>query len=246
MHADADHLNIDLAQRVAVAPPGDHDGWSGSPAAGVVRHRLERAGAELARATSIVRYAAGSRFPRHVHGGGEEFLVLEGTFEDAHGRYPAGTYVRNPPGTAHAPWSSEGCVLFVKLWHFEPDDTMPVVVDTALGDWRLDSVGGIRTQVLHRHGPAVTWLARLPAGARLPPHRHRRGVESLVLDGTVADAAGQHGRWSWLRLPAGASSHVRAGAHGATLFVKAGHFGTGLLQAPEARPTADEAAPVER
>jgi hypothetical protein len=58
---------------------------------------LDRIGDEVARATSIVRYAPASHFSPHVHDGGEEFLVLEGTFQDEHGDYPVGSYVRNPP-----------------------------------------------------------------------------------------------------------------------------------------------------
>jgi anti-sigma factor ChrR (cupin superfamily) len=68
--------------------------WVLSPSPGVERRLLERLGDEVARATSVVRYAPGSRFARHGHGGGEEILVLEGTFADEQGTYPAGTYLR--------------------------------------------------------------------------------------------------------------------------------------------------------
>jgi len=68
-------------------------------------------------ATSIVRYSPGASYPAHSHPGGEEILVLEGTFADEHGRYPAGTYLRNPPGSTHHPYSPDGRVLFVKLGH---------------------------------------------------------------------------------------------------------------------------------
>ena len=75
---------------------------------GVDRRPLDRIGEEVARATSIVRYAPGSRFSAHTHGGGEEFIVLDGVFQDEHGDYPPGTYVRNPPGTRHTPGSEPG------------------------------------------------------------------------------------------------------------------------------------------
>jgi hypothetical protein len=65
---------------------------------GVERMMLDRIGDEVARATSLVRYAPNSTFSPHVHGGGEEFFVLEGEFGDEHRTYPAGTYVRNPIG----------------------------------------------------------------------------------------------------------------------------------------------------
>src|SRR5215469_13150683 len=87
---------------------------------------LDRTGDEVARATSIVRYAPASRFAAHTHDGGEEFLVLEGVFQDEHGDYPAGSYVRNPPTSRHTPGSAPGCMLFVKLWQFDLEDRKPV------------------------------------------------------------------------------------------------------------------------
>ena len=92
--------------------------WIASPAGGVDRKMLDRIGDEKARATSIVRYAADSAFPEHEHPLGEEFYVLEGVFSDEHGDYPAGTYVRNPDGTRHSPFSKDGCTIFVKLRQF--------------------------------------------------------------------------------------------------------------------------------
>ena len=60
--------------------------WEASPMAGVERKPLDRVGDEVARASSIVRYAAGSGYSAHTHGGGEEILVLEGVFSDEHGQ----------------------------------------------------------------------------------------------------------------------------------------------------------------
>ena len=88
-------LNADFTKRAAVHGAGIP--WLPSPVAGVERRMLDRVGDEVARATTIVRYAPGSRFSAHTHGGGEEFLVLEGVFTDEHGDYPTGSYVRNPP-----------------------------------------------------------------------------------------------------------------------------------------------------
>jgi len=92
---------------------------------------LDRIGDEVARATSIVRYAPQSRFSPHMHGGGEEFLVLDGVFQDEHGDYPVGNYVRNPPTSSHTPASEPGCTIFVKLWQFDPDDRTSVRIDTS-------------------------------------------------------------------------------------------------------------------
>src|ERR1700745_2982788 len=108
------NLNSDFNARAAV-----HSArldWTPSPIPGVDRRMLDRIGEGLARATSIVRYAPLSHFSPHTHGGGEEFLVLDGVFQDEHGDYPPGTYVRNPPTSRHTPGSAPGRVLFVKLW----------------------------------------------------------------------------------------------------------------------------------
>ena len=108
-------LNADLSQR-AVMRSSRLD-WVPSPAEGIHRKMLERDGEEVARATSIVWYAQGSQFPTHIHGGGEEILVLEGVFQDENGDYPAGTWIRSPHGSSHAPFSEKGCLIYVKVGH---------------------------------------------------------------------------------------------------------------------------------
>ena len=94
-------LNADLGRRAVALT--DELPWQWSPDRSVQRRMLDRDGEEVARATSLVKYPAGSSFPAHKHGAGEEFLVLGGVFSDEFGDYPAGTYVRNPPGSAHSP-----------------------------------------------------------------------------------------------------------------------------------------------
>ena len=76
-------LNANFQERVVLRPE-DHQ-WVPSPMPGVTRMMLDRVGEEVARATSLVRYAPQSQFSPHAHGGGEEFLVLEGVFADEHG-----------------------------------------------------------------------------------------------------------------------------------------------------------------
>src|SRR5438552_6898665 len=122
-------LHSDFSRRVPVHAA--RLPWVASPMAGVERRMLDRIGDEVARATSIVRYAAGSRFSPHTHGGGEEFLVLEGVFQGEHGEFPAGSYVRNPPTSWHTPSSATGCIRFVKLWQFDPADRKEVKLNTA-------------------------------------------------------------------------------------------------------------------
>ena len=108
-------LNADFSQRALIRPTDSP--WVASPMPGVERRMLDRIGDEVARATSIVRYAPGSHFDRHVHDGGEEILVLEGVFSDEHGDYPAGTWLRSPDGSAHQPYSETGCLIWVKTGH---------------------------------------------------------------------------------------------------------------------------------
>ena len=122
-------LNADFTRR-AVVHAGTLD-WVVSPMAGVHRRMLDRIGDEVARATSIVRYAQDSHFSPHVHDGGEEFLVLDGVFQDEHGDYPAGSYVRNPPTSRHTPGSAAGCTIFVKLWQFDLADRTQVRIATS-------------------------------------------------------------------------------------------------------------------
>src|SRR4249920_1637731 len=109
-------LNADFSRRAVIHAASL--AWTPSPIAGVERRMLDRIGEEVARATSIVRYAPQSRFSRHTHEGGEEFLVLEGVFQDEHGDFPAGCYVRNPPTSSHTPGSLPGTTIFVKLRQF--------------------------------------------------------------------------------------------------------------------------------
>ncbi|MEL6763038.1 MAG: cupin domain-containing protein, partial [Cyanobacteria bacterium J06607_6] len=155
-------LFADLNERAVVAT---HDlAWSDSPMAGVERRMIERDGAEVARATSIVRYAPNSHFSAHTHGGGEEFFVLDGTFSDEHGDYPAGTYVRNPVGSTHTPFSQDGCTILVKLWQMHPDDQQRVVVDTRTADWFPGLVDGLSVMPLHNFGSEHVALVRWAPG----------------------------------------------------------------------------------
>lgn len=162
-------LNADFALPVVIRP-GDSP-WVASPLAGVERRMLDRIGEELARATSIVRYAPGSHFSAHGHPGGEEFLVLDGVFSDERGDYPAGTYVRNPIGSRHAPFSREGCTIFVKLMQFDAADRAEVVEQPPR---RVDAGDAARPA---RAGPArVRRRAGAPAALGA---RHRASATGL-------------------------------------------------------------------
>lgn len=221
-------LNADFSQRVVLPPPTDAC-WVPSPEPGVHRYRLDRVGDEIARATSVVRYAPGSRFARHVHGGGEEFLVLEGTFSDERGDYPVGSYVRNPPGTAHEPFSRDGCTLFVKLWQFAPGDDEPVCIDTRNTPWREGLVPGLLVMPLHEFDGVSTALVRWAPHTQFNPHTHPGGEEILVLQGMFRDEHGEYPAGSWLRSPRWSRHTPFTGSEGALIYVKVGHLGATFL-----------------
>lgn len=212
-------LNADFSHKVVVDT--ERLEWQASPMKGVDRRMLDRIGGEVARATTIVRYAPGSTFSAHTHGGGEEFIVLDGVFQDEHGDYPAGTYVRNPPTTSHTQGSEAGCTIFVKLWQFDMADRTQFHKDmqAELGA----SENGVATGILHRDARETVTFAKLEAGATMTSQA-TGGTEILVISGTATvngDALGQH---AWARLPDGTTVTATAGAEGATLWMKTGHL----------------------
>ena len=198
--------------------------WSPSPQPGVERLMLDRIGEEKARATSIVRYAPDSRFPTHLHDKGEEFLVLDGTFSDQSGDFGPGVYVRNPPGSSHAPWSDGGCTIFVKLRQFDADDLARVVVDPAGAAWQSGPEAGVSRLPLHRHGGEEVRLLGLEAGSELLVPAGDGGAELLVLEGACGlDDGTVLGPWAWQRVPAGCALALRCES-GCRLYLKTGHL----------------------
>lgn len=218
-------LNADFSRRVTVDT--DQLPWVPSPQSGVERRMLDRIGDEKARATSLVRYAPGSVFPAHAHPGGEEILVLSGAFEEhgvpeGHLRHPAGSYLRNPPGSSHRPASREGAVIFVKLWQMRPEERERVHVDTTEPSrWRLQ--GDREVCPLHADEGEQVALWRLPAGAPLLL-ANEGGAEALVLAGALVDGCLRLGVHGWARWPAGDGPGVVAGSEGAVVYLKQGHL----------------------
>ncbi|MDJ0822463.1 MAG: cupin domain-containing protein [Paracoccaceae bacterium] len=217
-------LNADFSQRVVIRPD-DYD-WVDSPASGVQRMMLDRIGDEVARATTIVRFRPNSAFDAHSHGGGEEFLVLEGVFSDEHADYPAGSYVRNPIGTAHTPHIGEdGATILVKLHQFEAEDGAQKVIDTRTAGFSAED-GGMSELILHDVPTERVRLVRFAPGTERAPYVHAGGTELFVLEGTLSDEDGDYPQGSWLRFPDGAQ-HTPRSADGCLLYVKTGHL-TGL------------------
>jgi anti-sigma factor ChrR (cupin superfamily) len=212
-------LHADRSERVVIDTRTA--AWTPSPEPSVHRIMLDRDGAEVARATSIVRYAPGARFKEHQHGQGEEILVLEGEFRDEHGAYPAGTYLRNPWGTRHSPFSPQGCLLFVKLRQIPAADRRAVVVETAVASCTLDAERGAREVVLHATAAEWVALVRWPAGHADARHDHPYGEEILVLEGDLADEHGRYDAGTWLRQPPG-SAHASFTHGGCLMWMKRG------------------------
>ncbi len=216
----ADAINGDLSVRT-VADTSQMD-WAPSPSASVWRKRVHRVGpAESGQVTSVVRYEPRSRFPAHGHPEGEEILVLDGVFSDEHGDWPVGTYLLNPEGFRHAPFSDDGCVLLVKLRQFQGRERRHVVVDTQKLAWETTPVPGVSRKLLYEQSGFSdrVLLERWDPGANVGVVRYAQGAELFVLDGEFADEAGTYAAGCWLRLPIG-SQHQPRTARGCTLYVK--------------------------
>ena len=218
-------VNSDFSQRVVIAT--EELSWIPSPQAGVERRALDRIGGEVARATSLVRYAPGSVFPAHAHPLGEEFLVLDGVFSDEHGDYAAGTYVRNPPGTRHAPRTVPGCIILVKLRQMALTEQTRTIVDTTTADWQRGDVEGHERLGLYAASPTgehVT-MERLRAGTRLTPMDCPGGEEIFVVSGDLIDEHAAYASGTWIRNPAGYQRRLGSRS-GATYWAKRGHLAT--------------------
>lgn len=213
-------LNMNFAERVVIDTQSMP--WIASPAQGVWRKPLEREEAESGHTTSIVRYEAGSQFKTHPHPMGEEIFVLEGVFSDENGDYPAGTYLRNPPGSNHAPFSDKGCVILVKLNQFDARDSATVRVNTNTQQW-LAGIGGLEVMPLHDFEHEHVALVKWPAGERFQPHKHFGGEEILVLSGKFSDEHGQYPQGCWIRSPH-MSEHFPYVEQETVILVKTGHL----------------------
>jgi anti-sigma factor ChrR (cupin superfamily) len=213
-------INGDLSIRAAADTT--RMAWAPSPSGSVWRKRVHLVGpAESGQVTSVVRYEPHSKFPAHDHPDGEEILVLEGVFSDEHGDWPAGTFLLNPEGFRHAPFSESGCVLFVKLRQFPGRERRHVVVDTNKLAWQPSSIPGVACKALYQQ-PGFSDLMRLErwsARVDLGVMSYEQGAELFILEGEFADEAAAYSSGCWLRLPAGAEHHPRSDA-GCTLYIK--------------------------
>jgi hypothetical protein len=216
------NLNAEFTKRAVVHAATLE--WQASPIPGVHRRMLDRIGGEVARATTIVRFAPESRFSPHEHGGGEEFFVLDGVFQDESGDFPAGCYVRNPPQSRHTPGSKPGCTIFVKLWQFDLADRTQVRVDTnQMAMVRVEGRDGVLMMPLFRDGREDVRLEQWAPRAEIEIDPDG-GLEVLVLEGSFGEGAETFAPQSWLRLPIGARLSARAGTGGCRVWIKEGHL----------------------
>lgn len=211
-------INMDFTQRVIVDTASRE--WVASPKAGVWRKPLAREDAERGHATSVVRYEPGASFHSHNHPGGEEILVLEGTFSDETGDFGVGTYFRNPPGFVHAPFSREGCLILVKLHQFDDADLQRLSVKVDEGDWAEDSAG-LQWLELHRYGSESVRLVKFEQGQELNLSQVA-DVEMFVVEGELqVSGAEELTQGAWLRSPKG---DFLIAKQQTLLWLKTGHF----------------------
>jgi len=213
-------LNLDFEQRVVINTNAAE--WIVSPQPGVYRKPLARADQDGGHVTSIVKYEPGSSFSRHPHPMGEEIFVLDGTFSDETGDYGAGTYIRNPPGSAHTPFSDPGCTIFVKLNQFDKNDSLSLRININETPWRA-GIGGLQVMPLHEFEHEHVALVKWPANEVFQPHRHFGGEEILVLSGEFKDEYGSYPAHTWIRSPH-MSQHHPFVDEPTVILVKTGHL----------------------
>ena len=149
--------------------------------------------------------------------------MLDGVFSDDTGDFPTGTYVRNPPGTSHAPRSENGCRILVKLRQFDLQDLTPVVIDTTAETGWQDCGDSVKRLPLHEFGTEKVEMLRLDAGAPFELDGGDGGAELLIISGEVECEGRLLGREAWLRLPRNATAILSA-REATTMWLKTGHL----------------------
>ncbi|MFD2176746.1 cupin domain-containing protein [Veronia pacifica] len=212
--------NVDFDKTVKIH--GGETPFSPTPMKGVERMMFERRGDEVAiRATSVVRYAPESYFEPHAHPGGEEFIVLEGTFQDNHGNYPKGYYVRNPVCSTHRPFSDDGCEIFVKLAQLPPEEGKEqFIIDMNTAEWKKDSNKSCKLHLWesdYEHTDAFMFDAGYESETQL----FNDVAEFFVIKGEVTVNGVSYPERSWLRFAEGTPVTISS-ENGATVYRKIG------------------------
>jgi hypothetical protein len=217
-----EQINADMSKLVSMDTNSMK--WQESPSGTVWRKRLHLVGpSEAGQVTSLVMYEANADFHAHAHPGGEEILVLGGTFSDERGDFTAGTYLLNPEGYEHTPFSKDGGVIFVKLKQYPGDSRNQIVVQTQNKEWIESTVPGVSIKMLYseHNYPEETSLQKWNKGASPGKLSYSQGAEIFILKGSIQDEFGLHSEMSWLRYPAGAE-HTPSSPEGCEIYIKRG------------------------
>ena len=215
-------LNADFTVRASVHAA--QNPWVASPMPGVERRMLDRLGDEVARATSIVRYAPGSSFFAHTHKGGEEYIVIDGVFQDEFGDFPVGSYIRNPPNSTHTPSAAGGATIMVKLWQFDLEDRQTVRLQTHdMAAEPAPGREGVSVIPLYKDARENVRIEVWEPGTKLFVDDHK-GFEVFVLEGGFTEGNETFSRDSWLRLPVDYAFQGMAGPEGTRVWIKSEHL----------------------
>ena len=214
---------------------------------------LDRIGEEKARCTTIVEYQPNSKFPTHTHIGGEEFLVLKGTFKDQFGAFPAGTYVRNPIGSQHAPWvDDDGCTIMVKLLQMadtgeDSNKPLHINLEQAKTESGKPTEYGTLADLYHNQQTGeLVQMCWLDSDKIFPVDDLCKGGEELfVMQGSLTLGVATYPEWGWLRFPAETTPseervQLKAGSQGAQVFRKTGHLTDKALSMEKIQINEDE------
>ena len=215
-------LNGDLSVYIATDTNGME--WQPSPSGTVVRKRLHLVGgSESGQVTSLVRYLPGASFPAHDHPEGEEIFVIEGVFSDHLGDAGPGSHLLNPEGFRHAPYSAEGCLIFVKLRQYAGDDRPHQRTEANVMPWSPRADSKIEEKILFddERFPEQIRLERWPVRASGGAQHFKGGAEIYIVEGSLRDRESTHEAGTWLRLPPGASFEAQSEL-GCVLYVKDG------------------------
>ena len=199
--------------------------WQPSPSPKVWRKRLELYGpSEAGRVTSVVRFEPNSRFATHDHPRGEEILVLDGTFSDEHGDYSRGSFLLNPEGFTHAPFSNGGCQLFVKLRQYPGPSRTKLQLHTDDLVWYPAAQDGVSMATLYGEPdyPERIRMACLQSGTSLRLG-NAHGLELFVLNGDLKHGCNRLTQGTWCRLQPGIPACFHSSG-GARCYIKSGHL----------------------
>jgi len=86
----------------------------GLPIPGMKWHKISYNKKNGGHGTYLLKMDPGAKSLSHIHGGFEEFLILEGELTDVDSKiFKKGDFVTFEPGTAHSSHTKDGCLILV-------------------------------------------------------------------------------------------------------------------------------------